>query len=177
MKATYNSSSSEPNSRERHLACLHILGVIGQLKSKEDVQGQSEVRCLLTLKPSLFLNDGEIGRAVADIRNSRIADGHAAASIVTDPQGVPRVRSESVVGDVYVLEAHIAKRALSLLAAGRHDGESVGHAVLDVHIADDEPRNTAAVVAHSRANWITVSRLTPVYASCQAGENGKLSSS
>jgi len=94
----------------------------------------------------LFL-DYEIGRAVLDISDFRIDDGQAAAGIVADPQAVPGVRPDSIIGNVYVFQADIGKRALTVLAARSDNAQSVGEAVIDVHVADVHARNAAAVHA------------------------------
>src|SRR5579859_5530675 len=60
--------------------------------------------------------DDEVGRAVLNISDSGIDDGHIAAGIVTNPQTVAGVGPDSVVGNVHVLEADIGKCALTVLA-------------------------------------------------------------
>ena len=91
--------------------------------------------------------DHEVGRIVLDIGDLGIDDGHAATGIAANPQTMPRVRSDSVVGNVHVFEADIGKRALTVLAARSDNAQAVGETILDVHVADVHAGNAAAIHA------------------------------
>src|SRR5260221_302265 len=107
----------------------------------------NRIRLGLNLNVLLLLVDGEMGRAVLDVSDFRIDDGHVAVSVVANPQAVPRARPNSVVRNVHVFEAGVGKRALSLFASPPNHTETVGHAVPDVHVADVHVRKAAAIHA------------------------------
>lgn len=94
-----------------------------------------------------FPEESELDGLVPDVSDFAMDEIKAPHRVLANPQAMVGRSAEPGPGNVHFLKSRLGKRALPLAAAGRHNGQPAGDAVLNGDLADREARDAAAIHA------------------------------